>query len=64
MDGFGINDLATDAFIPVVGVTPFSLPQCIERPLQMYDDTVLMGDLAFSYLASEANVSPSQVYSD
>ena len=30
----------------------------------MHDDTVLMGDLAFNYLASEANSLPDQTFSD
>lgn len=39
-------------------------PQRDERPSQMYDYTVFMGDLAYNYLAFEANATSGHVFSD
>jgi len=57
------DDLATDAFIPAVSIIPvFPTPQRDERPLQMYDYTVFMGDMAYNYLALEANITSGQFF--
>ena len=59
-----VVDLVADAPIPAASMIPlFPDPQSADQPLQMYDDaTVYMEDLAYGYLAREANETSVQCF--
>jgi len=45
-------------------ILPSLVPQHPEQPLQMSDDIILMGEIAYNYLACAANGTPGQWYPD